>query len=265
MDLRPEARELRTQTRAAVWISCLALSYVVGSTAAPRRAAATRTTMALDSLDGLEPQAVGASGPGAVKFKADVAAFRGRRAVRLLNDDSDMPAGNLGGGQSLAIVKGLDFKDGTIEVDAVGVPRQGAPPDTRGFVGLAFRVQDRGTRFEAFYLRFTNGRADDQFRRNHATQYVSEPDFPWFRLRQDYPGVYESVRRHRGESLDRNQGRRRGDKGAAVRQRRQSAVSHRQRSETRGCSRSRRTLERLGHGGLLLSPADRRELSDANP
>jgi hypothetical protein len=41
-------------------------------------------------------------------------------------------------------------------------------------------------------LRFTNGRAEDQLRRNHAAQYVSEPDFPWFRLREESPGVYES-------------------------------------------------------------------------
>jgi hypothetical protein len=59
-------------------------------------------------------------------------------------------------------------------------------------VGLAFRVQDHGSRFEAFYLRFTNGRAEDQIRRNHAAQYVSAPDFPWFRLRQESPGEYES-------------------------------------------------------------------------
>ena len=37
-----------------------------------------------------------------------------------------------------------------------------------------------------------NGRADDQARRNHSTQYVSQPDFPWFRLRKENPGVYES-------------------------------------------------------------------------
>src|SRR5688572_33379506 len=62
----------------------------------------------------------------------------------------------------------------------------------RGFVGIAFRVQKQGIGFECFYLRPTNGRADDQLRRNHATQYVSHPDYPWFRLREENPGVYES-------------------------------------------------------------------------
>jgi hypothetical protein len=38
----------------------------------------------------------------------------------------------------------------------------------------------------------TNGRANDQLQRNHSAQYMSHPDFPWNRLRDEYPGVYES-------------------------------------------------------------------------
>lgn len=148
--------------------------------------------MTLDSLDGLDIQAAAEKGLDPAKVNADIATYRGRRAVHLLNDDRMIANGNMTGGQSLAIVKGSDFKDGTIEVDLVGMPRQGAPADTRGFVGLAFHVQDHGSKFEAFYLRFTNGRADDQLRRNHSAQYVSEPEFPWYRLRKENPGVYES-------------------------------------------------------------------------
>src|SRR6185436_13073565 len=36
------------------------------------------------------------------------------------------------------------------------------------------------------------GRANDQLRRNHSTQYISHPDWTWQRLRQETPGVYES-------------------------------------------------------------------------
>src|SRR5262249_52956180 len=68
----------------------------------------------------------------------------------------------------------------------------GAGPDMRGFISIAFRTQDHGARFECFYVRFTNGRADDQLRRNHSTQYISHPEFPWERLRKENPGVYES-------------------------------------------------------------------------
>ncbi|HKG92736.1 MAG TPA: hypothetical protein VKA84_12620, partial [Gemmatimonadaceae bacterium] len=68
----------------------------------------------------------------------------------------------------------------------------GADTSVRGFIGVAFHVRPERTHFRCFYLRPTNGRSDDQLRRNHATQYVAEPDFPWHRLRREQPGVYES-------------------------------------------------------------------------
>ena len=37
--------------------------------------------------------------------------------------------------------------------------RQAQPRSARGFVGIAFRVQDDASRFECFYLRPTNGRS----------------------------------------------------------------------------------------------------------
>src|SRR5436190_394283 len=65
-------------------------------------------------------------------------------------------------------------------------------PPACGFVGIAFRLQDDLKTYDAFYLRPTNGRANDQVRRNHSAQYISHPDWPWFRLRQEFPGKYES-------------------------------------------------------------------------
>jgi hypothetical protein len=50
----------------------------------------------------------------------------------------------------------------------------------------------RGEWAEVFYLRPTNGRAEDQLRRNHSVQYQSSPEYPWHRLREEHPGVYES-------------------------------------------------------------------------
>lgn len=86
----------------------------------------------------------------------------------------------------------IDFADGMIEAEVAGLPADGAPEGSRGFIGIAFRVQSDPTRYEAFYIRPTNGRADDQLRRNHSTQYVGMPDYPWHRLRTEAPGVYES-------------------------------------------------------------------------
>jgi hypothetical protein len=91
----------------------------------------------------------------------------------------------------LAIVPDSHFAEGSLRVDVAGAPFD-STSDARGFIGLAFHVASSGSRFECLYLRPTNGRADDQLRRNHATQYVSYPDFPWEKLRQSSPGVYES-------------------------------------------------------------------------
>jgi hypothetical protein len=158
-------------------------------------------TLSLESMDGLEVQGINDESADPVKFEAAIASYRGRRAMRIVN--IERPATKTGE-QVLAIVKTSDFKDGTIEADVAGVPRQGAKPSTRGFVGIAFRVQghiqdhvqdhvqDHGSRYEAFYLRMTNGRADDQLQRNHSAQYVSQPEFPWQRLREENPGMYES-------------------------------------------------------------------------
>jgi hypothetical protein len=79
-----------------------------------------------------------------------------------------------------------------IELQMSGRPGAGAAEAARGFVGLAFRVAADVSKFECFYLRPTNGRADDQVRRNHSVQYVSFPGFPWPKLRKEEPEKYES-------------------------------------------------------------------------
>ncbi|HEV8199950.1 MAG TPA: hypothetical protein VGS03_08010 [Candidatus Polarisedimenticolia bacterium] len=132
--------------------------------------------MTLDSTAGLSLHGV----------RAEAVTYRGRRAVRLVED----PAGPAT--EPVALMEGSDFGDGTIEIDVAGAPAAGAPSDARGFIGMVFRSIADGTGLEGIYLRPTNGRADDQLRRNHATQYFSAPDYPWHRLRKEHPGVYES-------------------------------------------------------------------------
>ena len=113
--------------------------------------------------------------------------YRGRAAVRVVEAPGTDPDP-----ETVAIVPGVTFADGTIELDLAGSPREGAFGGARGFVGVAFRVGRRPLRYECFYLRPTNGRAEDQLRRNRSTQYVSHPDHPWHRLREESPSVYES-------------------------------------------------------------------------
>ena len=95
---------------------------------------------------------------------------------------------------TFAFVPDVDFHDGTIEVDVAGSPLPDAPPGARGFVGITFRIGATGGSFscEGFYIRPTNGRAEDQVRRNHSTQYFSYPGYDFDRLRREAPGRYES-------------------------------------------------------------------------
>jgi len=96
------------------------------------------------------------------------------------------------GGETLVLVGGTEFSDGVIEIELAGEPAADADPSMRGFVGVAFRADTVAGGYECFYLRPTNARAEEQIRRNHTTQYVSHPDYPWYRLREESPGVYES-------------------------------------------------------------------------
>ncbi len=136
--------------------------------------------------------------------------FQGRAALKLTAPPAAAPAqpaptkqgaatkkSGAGAGESgrrdhLALVEGLEFTDGTIEVDLAGEPAAGAAGGARGFVGVAFRVQPDRKTYDCFYLRPTNGRSDDQERRNHTAQYISHPEHTWFALRDKTPSRYES-------------------------------------------------------------------------
>jgi hypothetical protein len=148
------------------------------ATMTPRALAVREWTFA--SVDGLN----------VVNGTAEIVTYRGRRAAHLkAATGRDGPADNI-----IAILADSDFTNGTIEADVAGAPLTdgGAQTGARGFIGIAFRVQPAARRYENLYLRPTNGRADDQLRRNHSVQYTSEPDFSFQRLRDESPGQYES-------------------------------------------------------------------------
>jgi hypothetical protein len=142
-------------------------------------------TFALDSTEGLQPHDVA----------VEVANYEGRKAVRVMpavaaDRELIAPKNREGGG--VVVLQGTFFHNGTIEAYVAGKPRAGTEPTVRGFVGLAFRVEPDASKYECFYIRPTNGRADDQLRRNHSTQYISMPEYDWSRLRREAPGQYES-------------------------------------------------------------------------
>jgi len=85
-----------------------------------------------------------------------------------------------------------DFRNGIIEVKVLSKLLENAPDFARGFIGIAFRINESNSKFECIYIRPTNGRAEDQLRRNLSTQYFSYPDFKFDRLRNESSGIYES-------------------------------------------------------------------------
>ena len=89
-------------------------------------------------------------------------------------------------------IKNVSFTDGTIEVNVLSKLLPNAWESARGFIGIAFRINDTNSKFECIYIRPTNGRADDQVRRNHSIQYFSYPDYKFPRLRKESPEKYES-------------------------------------------------------------------------
>jgi hypothetical protein len=116
--------------------------------------------------------------------KVESVDYLGKRAIKIPED------GQVPNGEAYAIVKDAAFHNGSIEVELAGRPAAGADGGARGFIGVAFRLQNG--KFEYLYLRPTNGRADDQVRRNHSTQYSAHPDFSFAVSRQQAPEKYES-------------------------------------------------------------------------
>jgi hypothetical protein len=152
-----------------------------------RGVSAQSRTYPLESAEGLRMHDV----------TAEPVTLAGKKGLRLrISDEAVRRLASLPQGQAeldgLASIGGIVFSSGVIEAEIAGSPAPGAPEGARGFVGIAFRMQDDLKTYDGFYLRPTNGRAEDQERRNHAVQYISHPDWPWFRLRKETPSRYEA-------------------------------------------------------------------------
>jgi hypothetical protein len=113
---------------------------------------------------------------------------KGKQAVRVVKDTAvkefDEP--------TFVRISEINFTNGIIEVKVLSRLLKSAPEFARGFIGIAFRINDSNTRFESIYLRPTNARADDQVRRNHSIQYFAFPDYKFQRLRKEEPERYET-------------------------------------------------------------------------
>ena len=127
-----------------------------------------------------------------VNVKAAAVEYKGRKAVLITRDvpkDGVFKDG-------FALLKGVDFQDGTIEGEiALKITAPPGPPGVRrmpGFIGIAFRARTDASRYDLFYVRPGNSTSDDQSMRNHSVQYTCEPDYGWYKLRRQWPWVYEA-------------------------------------------------------------------------
>ncbi len=165
---------MRNATTSRLLISLVGITFCILATHNSLHA----QTISLDSPDQFK----------LINVKAETVTFKGRKALRV----SDAALAGAGDEGRLVVLPKTDFQDGIIEVDLAGEPGPGAGEGARGFVGVAFRIAPDQSRFECIYLRPTNGRAEDQVRRNHSVQYISVPGFPWPRMRKEFPEKYET-------------------------------------------------------------------------
>ena len=141
-------------------------------------------TLSLETADGVT----------LIRAKAEPATHQGRKGLRVIVSEEALRQYTPADGElnPLVLIDGVEFSNGVIEAEISGAPAPGAGEGARGFVGVAFRMQKDMKTYDAFYLRPTNGRAEDQVRRNHSAQYISNPAWPWPRLRKETPEKYEA-------------------------------------------------------------------------
>ena len=152
------------------------LFLIVVYTDAFSQVSATRKTIPLTTKQGLTP----------VNIAIGTETYLGHPSTKVwdsIPSDSEV---------KFAKLTDIQFHNGTIEVELAGKTLPTAGDAARGFVGIAFRINESNSEFECLYLRPTNGRANDQVRRNHSVQYVSFPNYPWHKSRKETPEKYES-------------------------------------------------------------------------
>jgi hypothetical protein len=110
---------------------------------------------------------------------AEPATLEGKKGLRLrLSDDAARRLGGAAPGQAdieqLASIEGVTFSNGVIEAEIAGARARALPEGARGFVGIAFRLQEdlQDLRRPPTCGRRTAAPRIEE-RRNHAAQYIS--------------------------------------------------------------------------------------------
>jgi hypothetical protein len=101
---------------------------------------------------------------------------------------SALPGDKLGAITTKGIVwlKGIDFREGTIDIDL-----RGKDVFLQSFLGIAFHGTDT-SHCDIIYFRPFNFRHTDSARWKWSLAYMQIPDYNYARLRKEHPGVYEN-------------------------------------------------------------------------
>ncbi len=133
-----------------------------------------------------------------VNVKASIVDLRGESVLRLERDLESFPFDpkrevECVDDRHFLKLMDFEFTDGICEVKLLSRVLQPAPyPNSQGFIGMYFRVQQDESAFEAIYLRPNVGRSHIQAMRNHAVQYFAYPGYKFAVLRKEAPGLYET-------------------------------------------------------------------------
>lgn len=118
-----------------------------------------------------------------VNVTGSIVKLNGEEVLKVERDLKALPfdVNHLGAtvnGPLYAKVKNSDFENGTIEVKVLSrIQKNTHYPQSWGFIGLAFRINDDNSAFESMYLRPKVGRSANTAVRNEAVQYYSYPDY----------------------------------------------------------------------------------------
>jgi len=133
-----------------------------------------------------------------VNVTASVVKHNGEEVLKVERDLKALPfdikhLGATVNGPLYARVKDSDFENGTIEVKVLSRIQKNTPyPDSWGFIGLAFRINDDNSAFESIYLRPKVGRSAHPIVRNQAVQYYSFPNYKMDNINNTPGGPFET-------------------------------------------------------------------------
>ena len=133
-----------------------------------------------------------------VNVTGSIVKLNGEDVLKLERDLKALPfdINNLGAtvnGPLYARLKNSDFENGTIEVKMLSRIQKNTPyPDSWGFIGLAFRINENNSAFESMYLRPKVGRSANAEVRNEAVQYYSFPDYKMDNINSTPGGPFET-------------------------------------------------------------------------